>query len=150
MTVHHLRRSCCEHCGRTCYERGRVMSIEAARTRDGVEPAEEYLRKLEKSPGPGRRNEMKLATILIRFEDFAYTGELDRPRELNYLQDDVWEIKAGTPRLPFFCVTDRSHGKVVRITSGFDKKQGRTPAGEIRKALWVREQDAHWAQNIGG
>jgi hypothetical protein len=125
------------------------MSIEAARTRDGLEPVEEYLRKLEKSPGHGRRNETKLATILIRFEDFATTGYLEQPRELNYLEDDVWEIKAGVSRLPFFYADDAPHGKVIRITSGFDKKQESAPAREIRKAKWVRDQDAQWSETSG-
>jgi hypothetical protein len=125
------------------------MSIEAARTRDGGEPVEEYLQKLERSPGHGRRNEAKLATILIRFEDFASTGYLEQPRELNHLQDEIWEIKAGVSRLPFFYVNDEPHGRVIRLTNGFDKKEEITPVARIRRAVWVRDQDAQWHERSG-
>jgi len=149
MAVRSLRRSECGHCGRTCYEQGRVMSIEAARRLDGGEPAEDYLRKLEKSPGHGQSNIRKLAAIAICFETFANTGELARPRELNDLEDDILEIKGDAARLPFYLLTDNSHGQVARIVGGFDKREWRTPRKHIRDAIWVRGQDVQWTRAGG-
>lgn len=149
MTVRSLRRSECSHCGRTLYERGRVLSIEAARTLDGGEPSEDYLRKLEKSPGHGRSNVKKLAAIVICFEAYANTGELVRPRELNELEDGILEIKGDAARLPFYLVMDNIHGQVARIVGGFDKGEWRTPRKRIRNAIWVRGEDLRWARTGG-
>lgn len=149
MTVQSLKRSLCATCGRTCYEQGGSMSIEAARTGDGREPVEEYLQKLETAPGRRRAKLDKLATIAIVFETFVH-GELAQPRELNFLDDGIWEIKAGKCRLPFFYFEDGRHDRVARITSGFEKKQDKTPKGEIRKSKWVRQQDSLWRREIEG
>lgn len=150
MTVRSVQRSLCAQCGRTCYERSDTICIEAARTSDGKEPVEDYLAGLEKSKGHRGTNVTKLATIAIAFEEFVYGPEPQQPRELNYLEDEIWEIKAGVSRLPFFYLKDRLHGTALRITSGFEKRQQKAPRGEIRRAIWVREQDSSWQREIGG
>jgi hypothetical protein len=104
LTVH---RQTCLHCGRTVYECGQARIIEAARTHDGKEPVEEFLRRLEK---PRRaKNTQRLADIAIVFEEYGRTGTLDIPRELNDLRrGGLWEIKAGDVRFPFFEFTDKA------------------------------------------
>lgn len=92
----------------------------------------------------------RLADIVVVLEDFARSGVLEVPRELNYLREDIWEIKAGDARLPFFYVNDTRHGTAVRITSGFSKQQEETPAQQINKALWVWREDLAWDREMGG
>ncbi len=150
MTVQLLPRSSCEHCGRICYERGRYLTIEAAVGKSEEQPVEEYLHKLEKARGPRGRNQQRLADILVRFDAFANDGSLRIPLELNYLTDDIWEIKTPASRLPFYYVVDASHGNVIRLTSGFDKNSQKTPPKEIRKALAVMRYDRGWTQSTDG
>jgi hypothetical protein len=125
------------------------MIIEAARLTDGTEPVQEYLGRLRRSRGHGGRNPRRLGDIVIVLEDFARSGGLEVPRELNYLRGDIWEIKAGDTRLPFFYVNDVRHGTAARITSGFNKQQGPTPTKEINKALWVQGEDLAWDKEMG-
>jgi hypothetical protein len=127
----------CSDCGRICYERGRARVIEAARTMARRSPADEFLRMLA---GGGRANLRRLADIMVRFEDMARLGTLPIPRELNELRGGIWEIKAGNVRLPFFDV-DRLPITELRVTSGFLKRQERTPRREIDRAEWVRRED---------
>jgi len=125
------------------------MIIEAARLADGTEPVWEYLDPLMKSRRRGGENLRRMADIVVVLDDFASTGILEVPRELNYLRDDIWEIKAGDARLPFFYVNDQRHGAAARITSGFTKRQEETPAKQINKALWIRREDLAWDNERG-
>lgn len=137
MTVH---RQTCLHCGRTVYECGQARIIEAARTRNGEEPTEEFLQKLERSRKA--KNTERLANIAIVFEEYGRTGTLEFPRELNDLGRGLREIKAGDARFPFYEINDNVHPSVItRLTSGFPKGTIRTPRGEIDKALWVMRED---------
>ncbi|MFC8778844.1 hypothetical protein [Streptomyces nigra] len=112
--------------------------IEAARKTDGSYECDEFLLKLETSRK--RSDRARLADILMVFEDFAYR-QLTFPREINDLEKGIRELKPGDVRLPFFEVPGTSVG-AVRLTHGFIKRSRRTPRGEIRKAVWVREEDA--------
>jgi hypothetical protein len=139
-TVLTVQRRACVQCGRTVYECGHTRMIEAARTLGGAEPVEEYLQKLEHS----RRKEdaQRLADMAIVFEEYGQRGTLRIPRELNQLRDELWEIKVGDIRFPFYEVTDEKHSATVaRLTGCFPKQTLRTPRREIDKALWVMGED---------
>ncbi|QIY95647.1 hypothetical protein HEP87_18415 [Streptomyces sp. S1D4-11] len=111
--------------------------IEAARCPDGC-LADDYLTSLERSRKPRDRD--KLVDIALVFEEYAHTGELAIPRELNDLVDGIREIKVGKHRFPFFY--PRADSKFpVRLTHGFLKGTVETPRQEINKAKWVRRED---------
>lgn len=140
MTVQRRR---CEHCGRSLYELGRLKIIEAARTADGREPAEEFLAKLAESSKSKDVN--RLADIVTVFEAYAQTGELEIPRELNFLEGDLWELKAGDVRLSFYEVNNDLHGKsVIRLTEGFFKTQWSTQRKHINWGLRVVREDRQY------
>ncbi|MER6782625.1 MULTISPECIES: type II toxin-antitoxin system RelE/ParE family toxin [unclassified Streptomyces] len=128
----------CADCGRIVYERGARHMIEAARTEDGASPVDEYLNGLLTSGKA--KDEERLASILVRFESFARRGTLEIPRELNELQDGLWEFKAGTDRVPFFYLAE-SESNALRATHGFIKRQLRTPRKEINWAKRIRKED---------
>lgn len=141
-----VQRNTCIVCGRTVYERGQAKIIEAARAATGDEPVEEFIAKLEVAAvrKKGRRETavQRLADLADVFEDFARNGKLEVPRELNQLKDDLWEIKPGDVRLPFYETTDTAHGiAVVRLTSGFYKTQQLTQRHHINWALRVMRED---------
>ncbi|MCX5352005.1 type II toxin-antitoxin system RelE/ParE family toxin [Streptomyces mirabilis] len=113
--------------------------IEAARTTEGRAEADEFIADLERNL-KRRGNLQRLADIAIRMEEFAERGTLRVPLQLNHLRDDIYEIKAGDVRLPFFYGT-HFVGKTVRLTHGFLKKSQKTPRKHIAKALWVMKED---------
>jgi hypothetical protein len=122
------------------YECGHTRIIEAARTRDGEEPAEEFMQRLEDSKK--KSDLQRFADVAIVFEEYGSRGTLRVPRELNQLRDGLWEIKAGDIRFPFYEMTDGHHPAVVaRLTGAFTKGTRRTPRREIDRALWVMKED---------
>lgn len=59
-------RAACAACGRTVVESGAVYLIEAARVRDGREPASEFLDGLV----CGKKKDLeRLADLMVRFEE---------------------------------------------------------------------------------
>ena len=83
----------CVTCGCTVIENGVKLLIEAARVADGREPAVEFLDALAN----GKKKDLeRLAKLMVRFEEYARTGRLVVPRELNELRNGFWEVKAGT------------------------------------------------------
>lgn len=113
--------------------------IEAARTTEGRFEADEFISDLEKK-AKRRGNMQRLAEIAVRLEDFAERGKLRVPMQLNHLRGDIWEIKAGDVRLPFFYCSHFS-GKTVRLTHGFLKNSQKAPRKHIDKAGWVMKED---------
>jgi hypothetical protein len=135
-----VQRRGCSACGRKIYAQGSARIVEAAQTLNGDEPAEDYLAKLETSRRPAALR--RLADIAIVLNEYAREGQLRIPLELNQLQDDLWEIKVGDTRLPFYEFQDSVHGSMVtRLTHGFKKGQWPTPKGEIRRGMWIVGQD---------
>jgi hypothetical protein len=135
-----VQRRGCTACGRKIYAQGSARVIEAARTLEGEEPAEEYLAKLEKSRRPAALR--RLADVAIVLNEYAREGRLRIPLEMNHLQGDLWEIKVGDTRLPFYELNDALHDTIAtRLTHGFKKGQWPTPKGEIRKGRWIIGQD---------
>jgi len=138
LTVH---RSTCPECGRIYYDRGPARMIEVARTRAGEVRADAFIVELERRAARGKQDALRrLSDIAIRFEEYAQMGTLRIPLELNQLTDNIWEIKAGDVRLPFFEVPESPSG-AVRLTSGFIKGTWRTPRKFIDEAEWVRRED---------
>ncbi len=116
--------------------------IECAKDGDGVAEADDYISDLELKARKGNAAALtRAADIAIRFEEYARRGSLRIPRELNELTDDLWEIKVGTTRLPFFKLEGPCYKLIVRLTHGFNKQQQRTPRKHISRAKWIREQD---------
>lgn len=128
----------CSDCGRPVLEQGRHHVIEAAFDSLGAWPSLEYLSEYEKG---NRRQRQAYADVLIRLEDFAHTGTLIIPRELNELRDGLWEIKVGKIRLPFYYTPAPARCGTVRITHGFTKNTDRTPLREIDRASGIRRED---------
>ncbi|MFJ9674862.1 type II toxin-antitoxin system RelE/ParE family toxin [Streptomyces sp. NPDC101221] len=134
-----VQRTTCTDCSRISYEQGTALMIEAARTTEGRFEADEFIADLEKNY-KRRGNLQRLADIAIRLEEFAERGTLRVPLQLNHLRNDIYEVKAGDVRLPFFYCTHFT-GKTVRLTHGFLKKSQKTPRKHIDKALWVMRED---------
>ncbi len=120
------------------YERGPCYVLEAAWDRDDLWQADIFLADLEASRK--KSSLRRLAEIAIRFEEFATTGRLEIPRELNRLRGRVWEIKVGTDRLPFYYGQDPDI-LAVRMTHGFVKRTQKTPRREIDKAEAIAKID---------
>jgi phage-related protein len=127
----------CESCGRRVMERGDTYAIEAALDKDGVGQAGAFLDEL--AAGSDRQRDL-VSDMLIRLETFARTGKLIVPRELNYLRGDLWEVKAGTLRLPFYYRKEASCGQ-VRLTHGFVKRSERTPRREMDRGEAIIRED---------
>lgn len=87
----------------------------------------------------------RLADVATVVETYARTGELEKPRELNDLEGDLRELKAGDVRLSFYEVTDDLHGKpVIRLTEGFLKTQLPTQRKHINWGLRVVREDRQY------
>lgn len=129
--------SVCEGCGRRVLEVGETYAIEAAYDRAGVGLAGQFLDDLATGRGASRD---RLADALVRLEDFARTGELLIPRELNHLSGDLWEIKAGVVRLPFYYRQAAECGQ-IRLTHGFIKRGEKTPRKYIDLGLAIIRED---------
>jgi hypothetical protein len=106
----------------------------------GDQPVEELLVRLEASKKA--RDLQRLADVAILLEEYAREGTLETPRELNHLRAELWEIKPGDVRLTFYELTDSLHSVgITRLTTGFIKRQERTPRREIDRGLWVMGED---------
>ncbi len=97
--------------------------------RDGRVPALDHIYSLAESE---RRK------VFAFLERTAQAGPLgysdDRSKKLT---DDIFELKPTSEvRLPYFF---DGRNRLV-ITHGFTKKRGRTPATEIRRAVWLRAE----------
>src|SRR5487761_1838224 len=85
-----------------------------------------------------------LADVVAVLDEYAGTGRLRIPRELNDLDLAIGlrEIKVGSARFPFYELTDSVHTVTdTRLTHGFAKGTQETPRGVIGKAKWAIEQD---------
>lgn len=126
----------CRECGRTILEKGRSFEIEAALDRHGEALALTYLLGLDER----KNTQHLLADVLIRLEAFASSGSLSIPRELNQLTDELFEIKVGTIRLPFYYRRDAVCGQ-IRITHGFQKRSEKTPRPQIERGTAIIRED---------
>lgn len=109
------------------------------------------------------RNLDHLATLALVIDDFAARPPQLRANEVNDLGAELWELKAGTLRVPSFgaeCAGERTandaHRRLVlpgivrspagsnhtaRFTHVFEKRTQRTPRREIDKALAIKRED---------
>lgn len=115
--------------------------------RDGRTPAIEYIEELAATAAKGRLSKRKaaltlLATINAVLEQLADTGRLEPEREIKALRGDVWEIKPGDARLPFYRRNDHPGVPAIRLTSGFTKDWPHEhPQKLVRFAEKVRGED---------
>lgn len=131
----------CTACGRTIYAQGTARILEAARAAGGQDLVDEYLTK---KPWLLWRKKVQVneADVALRFDEYARTGRLRVPLELNDLIVGLREIKVGAARFPFYELTDSEHAATVaRLTHGFTKGTDKTPPRELRKAKAVMELD---------
>jgi hypothetical protein len=143
LTVQTVQRWGCAACGRTIYAQGAARIIEAARAAGGQDLIDEYLTK---KPWLLRRKKVLVneANVALRFEEYARTGTLRIPLELNDLDVTIGlrEIKVGKARFPFYELTDSQHPvTVTRLTHGFTKGTEETPLREISKAKAIMQLD---------
>lgn len=143
LTVQVVQRWGCAACGRTVYAQGAARIIEAARTANGEDLVNAYLTRRDWL----LRRKVALvdeATVALRFEEYARTGSLRVPLQLNDLDVSIGllEIKAGAARFPFYELPDQLHRVMVaRLTHGFTKGGDQTPPKEIRKAKAIMAID---------
>ena len=89
----------------------------------------------------GKKKDLeRLAKLMVRFEEYARTGRLVVPRELNELRNGFWEVKAGDARMIFFYAGHPGRAS-IRLTNGFVKNTQKTPRKEIDTATWIRRED---------
>lgn len=111
--------------------RGTRHVVRAGVLGDGSSPATEFFDSLE---------ERFRDAYLVRLKKFANTGTLLAPRQLNALEDGIFEFKLSEgPRLLAYHAGRRERGLVV-VTHGFVKKSAKTPPGEIARARWIRDE----------
>lgn len=146
MTVQTVQRGECAACGRTVYAQGAAKIIEAARAAGGQDLVDDYL--TNKPWLLWRRRVLVIeADVALRFDEYARTGILRHPLELNNLDLSIGlrEIKAGPARFPFYELTDSLHAvTVTRLTHGFTKGGDKTAPREIRKAKAIMILDGQW------
>jgi hypothetical protein len=143
LTVQPLRRWGCTACGRTVYGRGVARIIEAARPVKGDDLVEDFLTQ---KPWLLLRGKPRVseADVALVFDEYARTGRLRIPTELNDLDLSIGlrEIKVGVARFPFYELADQLHPvRVTRLTHGFTKGTVETPRKHIALAKAVMEHD---------
>jgi hypothetical protein len=143
LTVQTVQRWGCTACGRTIYARGAARIIEAARAAGGQDLIDDYLTK---KPWLLWRKKVHVneADVALRFDEYARTGSLRIPLEINDLDTAIGlrEIKVGEARFPFYELADSAHAvTVTRLTHGFTKGTDKTPPRELRKAKAIMELD---------
>ncbi|MEU7883482.1 hypothetical protein [Microbispora bryophytorum] len=120
------------------------MMIEAARNQEGAEPATEFLDALADSRSRKKRRYASDAALLL--EEWARLGHLEHPLQQRQLRGDLWEVKTPAIRLPYYEFLDAVHGRIARLTHGFEKEfgktvDGKTPHKHINMGLWMIEED---------
>lgn len=131
-------RSCAE-CRRWVYADGSALTIEQAISKDIPPQVYAYLDELSSSND--RKKQIRFAGILVRFEAFSIYGELEPPRELNYLRGNLQEIKTQQDRVLFYEVpATANHRRAVRLTNACEKRVSKTSRGKLpRKHLELGE-----------
>ena len=135
----------CSHCGRHLYKSGITLVVEAAVDPDGASVIVQQLRQLSQSPR--RAVQQRWEDLNERFVQLAIYGELEIPREMRNIEDELWEIKTSEDRVLFYERVASGHPRSVRLAYLFGKTKGKTPQGKmpakhIRKGLWIVRGDA--------
>jgi hypothetical protein len=163
----------CKACGRVVispsthkYLNSPINRLEAAVNSSKTAPLIEELKEMadpSKSKNEREKNARTLADFTFVLAKFMYDPKRLRDTELNGLGAQLWEIKAGTLRIPFFggsCSgTISSFGNSQQLTlplhvpappaeaqcargTHLFTKQGRlAPSKQIRKAKAIQRQD---------
>ena len=135
----------CPTCGRLVFADGLVLSVEGAWNPQHICEAQVGLLLLRNSRNKKQR--ARYFDLIERFEQLAAYGELDEPLQMNYLRDDLWEIKTPHDRIPFFFVAATAeHVRSARLAQVFEKKTGRTaegamPRNQFDRAFWILRGD---------
>ena len=147
-------------CGRGVVEVGPVNRIEAANA-----AASSFNQDVERLVRGSRRVRHldRLADLAVVIDDFVARPLQLRANEVNDLGEGLWELKAGTLRVPFFgaeCPGDtrscrcgrqlvlprivkqpEGRCRTARLTHLFEKRTARTPRREIDKAMAIKRED---------
>lgn len=140
---------------------GSVNRMEAALDRNGENPVLKHLDKFKNSRRKNRQR--RYADILEVLEDFVNDPLSMSTRELNYLRNDIWELKHGTLRILFgqgACTDTREETRTKprlviptnlqqpdptstcgRATNAYPKKDEEAPRGEIDLAVGIMSED---------
>jgi hypothetical protein len=150
-------------------------AVEIARRTDGVHPARDFLDDLEKGMLDGDPDTEDLPDeeqirdyprLIDVIRGIATYGEPAHRRQVNYLEDGLWEFKYGRKRLAFFDTDGRGNhvpkppqdiftstnvgsdyfwfpdfDPILRITNGWVKTDDAAPPEAIELAKLIREED---------
>lgn len=151
-------------CSRHILFRGTVNRLEAAFDESGHPAVVDELATLLASTEAEHR--LRNMDLMVVIDLFCNQPDQLRPRELNWLYEEIWEIKFGVMRLAFtsancpYVVSKplqlASHVEAPKIgtntaraTSLFVKNSEYAPASEIRRARAIaREDEKHGSNEI--
>jgi len=108
---------------------GLRFTIDYAIRSSGKSPGLSFYEDLDQS------DQAKLNALFARLGD---SGRIANTEKFKKLQDNLFEFKSNQIRMPCVFVPNV---RVVRISHGFIKKRGKTPAEEIRRAKQIFEED---------
>lgn len=150
-------------CSRHILFRGSVNRIEAAFDENGHPSVVDELETLLASTETERRH--RSVDLMVVIDLFCNQPDRLRPRELNWLYEEIWEIKFGVMRLAFTSAkcpyVDSSRAlqlaehveapetgaNTARATSLFVKNDEFAPASEIRRARAIAREDKKHGSN---
>lgn len=135
----------CQECGREVFAQAVILIVEGARDPSGHSEIVDQLTALRDSKN--RKNRERFYDLEERFEQLAAYGKLEEPRQMRQLRGNLWEIKTGRDRVPFyFKMASASHQQAARLTHLFEKAtgktaDGKTPRQHLDHGEWVMNGD---------
>ena len=153
----------CSDCSRLVLQKGKINRIEVAFDKNGEHPLIKELDDFVKATRKKADQENRLADLLQVLLEFVNEPLEMLEKDLKYLRNDVWELKAGTLRILFgeaICHSDRTalpNGRQLvfpsrvrqsalsstcgRATNAFKKRGDNTPRERIDQAIGILRED---------
>lgn len=102
---------------------------------NGNAPAAEFIQDLLETE---HKNKIfyKLRGLITQLENYGLKYKERNPKAIKHLCDGIFELKALSARVLFFCVK----GNTIILLHGFEKKTQKTPKGEIEKAIKEKKE----------
>lgn len=126
--------------------KGSIYTIEYAVRADGSRPAKTFMDLLKEGMWrddphqddfPSDEQISDWASLLNHMKYFASHGECQRPKQMNALEEGLWEFKAATQRLTFFDTPgDGTYEAKFKITD-----RAESPDPDSENYWWVPEFD---------